>query len=320
VRVENTRGSQHVRLQHAAGFHRSTEHLLAQLVPLITAGLRFGGTVAVAVNPATEAALYATLGYPPGLVLLAHPDAPDADSGQTVAAHRARELRELISATARPITVVSEHSARLDGADGTFWTELDAALNIALAELPVTLTCFYPELPLHREVLDGALRNHPLLMVDGELRHNPDHRAPRAVLAEQPAPAPALLGPPDVELEFGTWQLHELRNTVEDALIAANCPRERAEDVVLAVNEVATNAVEHGEAGAVLMVWLGEDSREVIFEVHDSGSLADPLPGLQAPHSSNPRGRGIWIARQLCDSLHVWADDSGTHVRMRASP
>jgi anti-sigma regulatory factor (Ser/Thr protein kinase) len=318
VRVE--RRSHAVRLQHAAAFHSSTDELLDMLLPLVTAGLGSGAPVVVAVNPATEAALYDALGSPPGLILAPQPDGPDGESGQTLAARRARELRELTTATGRPISVLNEHTARLDGVDGTFWTELDAALNIALAELPVTLTCFYPELPLHREVLDGALRNHPLLMVDGELRHNPDHRAPRAVLAEQPAPAPALLGPPDVELEFGTWQLHEVRNTVEDALIAANCPRERAEDVVLAVNEVATNAVEHGEAGAVLMVWLGEDSREVIFEVHDSGSLADPLPGLQAPHSSNPRGRGIWIARQLCDSLHVWADDSGTHVRMRASP
>jgi hypothetical protein len=28
----------------------------------------------------------------------------------------------------------------------------------------------------------------------------------------------------------------------------------------------------------------------------------------------------VWIARQLCDTLHVWADRWGTHVRMQAAP
>ena len=37
-----------------------------------------------------------------------------------------------------------------------------------------------------------------------------------------------------------------------------------------------------------------------------------------APYATG--GRGLWIARQLCDLLHVWGDDAGTHVRIRALP
>ena len=55
-------------------------------------------------------------------------------------------------------------------------------------------------------------------------------------------------------------------------------------------------------------------------EVHDRGSLADPLPGLQAPHPSHPKGRGLWIARQLCDMLHIWSDADGTHVLRACGP
>ncbi|HZG91250.1 MAG TPA: ATP-binding protein [Pseudonocardia sp.] len=318
MRVENTRRDRSLRLQHVAAFFRSPADLRGQLLPMVVSALRSGSAVATAVTPATEGAIHDELGSPPGLVVLSQPDGRDAGSGQTLAGRRARELRSLTAATGRPVTMISEHAPRLDGADGTFWTELDAAFNIALAELPVTLTCFFPELPLHREVLDGARRNHPLLLVGGEHRHNPHHLGPRAVLAEQPAPAPALLGPPEVRLSFGAWQLHEVRNAVEEALLAAAVPHERAEDVVLAVNEVATNAVEHGDAKAELSIWIGADG--VTCEVTDAGSLRDPLPGLQAPHSSNPRGRGVWIARQLCDWLHVWTDGTGTHVRMRASP
>ncbi|MCO1658429.1 ATP-binding protein [Pseudonocardia humida] len=318
MRVENTRSGRWVRLQHAAAFHRSRTDLVDQVLPMVLDGLRGGTPVALSVDPATESAVQRELDGTAGLILLSRPDGPDGESGQTLAARRARELRELVSATGRPLIVINEHTSRLDGVDGTFWTELDAAFNIALAELPVTMTCFYPELPLHREILDGARRNHPLLAVRGEMAHNPHHLAPREVLAEQPAPAPVLLGPPELRLPFGAWQLHDVRSAVEDALLSANCPRERAEDVVLAVNEVATNAVEHGDARAELLIWVTDDG--VVCEIHDAGSLRDPLPGLQAPHSSNPRGRGVWIARQLCDSLHVWTDDRGTHVRMRASP
>jgi anti-sigma regulatory factor (Ser/Thr protein kinase) len=136
------------------------------------------------------------------------------------------------------------------------------------------------------------------------------------VLAEQPASAPVLLGAPDLQLRFGAWRLHEMRAKVQQALLDAGCQPDHAEDVVLAVNELATNAVEHGGHEAELCLWTGG---ELVCEVHDRGMLGDPLPGLQPPHPSHPKGRGIWIARQLCDSLHVWADAEGTHVRVRTT-
>lgn len=323
MRVENTRASATTRLRHTAGFYTSDDDLLRQLIPVVRAGLERGDPVAVSVRPTTEDHLYDRLGNQPGMILLDGPDGADTSSGQTIAARRARELREL-TATAGQVTAVTEHWSRLDGADGSFWTELDAAANVALADLPIQLTCFFPEMPLHLEILDGARRNHPTLLVDGEPRHNPTFRSPREVLAARPAPAPVLLGPPDMRLTFGAWQLNEVRETVERALITSGYGRTRAEDIVLAVNEVATNAVEHGGGEAQLCVWLGTadggTAGDLVCEIHDSGALRDPLPGLQAPHPSDPRGRGVWIARQLCDSLHIWADQAGTHVRMRAAP
>lgn len=317
MKIETTRSSRSVQLQHAAAFHSGEADLLAQLVPLVTGALERDEQVAVAARPATVEAVHDLVGSSGEVILLAQPQGPDGGSGQTVAARRALQLREITAAGGRPVTVLSEHTTRFDGVDGGYWTELDAAVNIALAELPVALTCFFPELPLHMEIVDGARRNHPLLLVDGLLRHNPDHRGPREVLQERPAPAPVLMGPPDLRLDFSAWQLHEVRWAVERALLEAGYGTARAEDVVLAVNEVATNAVEHGATEAELCVWTGGDG--VVCEVHDRGRLRDPLPGLQAPHPSDPRGRGVWIARQLCDSLHVWADATGTHVRMRAT-
>jgi anti-sigma regulatory factor (Ser/Thr protein kinase) len=319
MRIETTRSAVAVRLEHAVGYYGSDTDLLAQLVPLAVAGLERGDPVALALRPRTERALYAELGRAPGLIELSRPSGPDGPSGQTVAARWALEVRELTSATGGPIIVLSEHVSALDGADGSFWTELDAAVNVALADLPVHMTCFFPELPLHLEILDGARRNHPLLLVAGGMRHNAQHRCPRDVLAMRPAPAPALLGPPDARMTFSAWQLHEVRSAVEEALRGAGYDRTRTDDLVLAVNEVATNAVEHGAPEAELAIWTSTGGG-VVCEIHDRGVLNDPLPGLQAPHPADPRGRGVWIARQLCDSLHVWADRWGTHVRMHAGP
>jgi anti-sigma regulatory factor (Ser/Thr protein kinase) len=316
VRVETTRVATPLRLQHAVAFCASDADLLGQALPIIEGGLGRGEPVAVALRPSTERALHRVVGKPAGLIVLDRPDSPDACSGQTLAAQWARELR-VLTADAGPMTMVSEHNGRLDGVDGGFWTELDAAVNVALADVPVALTCLFPELPLHLEVIEGARRNHPLVVHDGVARHNPDHRCPRDVLAERPAPAPMLLGPPELRLRFSAWRLHDVRAAVEQVATAAGFGLSRVEDIVLAVNEVATNAVEHGRIEAELCVWLDADG--LVCEVHDAGRLVDPLPGLRAPHPGESRGRGVWIARQLCDLLHVWSDGQGTHVRLRAS-
>lgn len=317
MRIETTRGATAIRLRHAAGFYSSTEDLVSQAAPIVAAALERGEPVAVAIRRDTRRALVDAVGCSAGLIGFGLRDSVHRGSGQTTAVHRARELRALVG-DAGSVTVLSEHSDRLDGLDGGFWTELDAAMNIACADLPVSLTCFYPEVPLHLEVVRGARRNHPHLLVGGELRHNAAHRPPHEVLAERPVPAPLLLGPPDVRLRFTAWRLQEVRATVEKSLTSAGFGHDRAADVVLAVNEVATNAVEHGSLEAELYVWTGADG--VVCEVHDGGTLGDPLPGLRPPHPGEPRGRGVWIARQLCDLFHVWRDSAGTHVRVRAAP
>lgn len=315
MRIESTRVAFRTRFQHAAGFFTTTAHLVEQAVPIVQTALSRGEPVVIALRPPTERALLHAVSSATGVISFAERDSVHSGSAQTTAARRARELRGL-ARDFGTATVLSEHTPRLDGLDGSFWTELDAALNVACADAPISLTCFYPEIPLHQRILTGARRNHPLLLVDGELRHNPEHRPPHEVLAEMPPAHPPLLGPPDLRLPFRSWQLHEVRTTVERMLLAAGYDASRAEDIVLAVNEVATNAVEHGALEAELLVWTDRDG--LTCEVYSrDGVLTDPLPGLRAPRPGEDGDRGMWIARQLCDLLQVWTDQWGTHVRMR---
>ncbi|MFP5069881.1 ATP-binding protein [Pseudonocardia nantongensis] len=302
---------------HALVHADDADELVTRTMPFVAAAAEDAGArVALAVSePAAELFRAEQGGIGAGAGTLTTLTRAARGSGQTVAAWRARELRALCS-SGRPVVVVTEHDPELDGDDGGFWIELEAALNISLDGLPITQICAYPRIPLHGAIADAALANHPLRVRGQEMLPNPEHRPPAEVLARMAIAPPHLLGPPDLQLSYNTFELSRVRDAVEEAAQASRLDRVRVEDMVQAVNEVATNAVEHGSPEAGLAVWTG--SGELVCEVHDTGAITLPLIGLAPPHPSQSRGRGTWIARQLCDSLHVWRAGDGTHVRLLA--
>ena len=317
MRFESTRTALPQRFSHRAAYYTSTDHLLEVAVPMIEQALNRDTPVAVIASAPTERRLRGVLGSSAGLIHLPPTDSRLRGSGQAVITQRARELRELTD-WAGPASVLVEHHPHRPGIDPAAWVEADAATNVALAALPLTMTCLYPT-DLETEAVSAAVRwNHAeVISADGTLRENPDVRSPSDVLTMYPVLPPPRLGPPDRELTFTPWQLIDLRSAVATATEAAQLSQPRAQDFVLAVNEVASNAVEHGYGVGLLQIW--QQPGRLICEVHDSGSLREPLPGLRPPHPNSPRGRGMWIARQLCDLLHVWSDVRGTHVRLQAA-
>jgi anti-sigma regulatory factor (Ser/Thr protein kinase) len=314
MRVENTRTSLPNHFAHRAAVYRSDRELLEIAVPIVRRALSRDVPVAVMSSPHTDSRLREVLGGSAGLIHLPPPDPLLRRSGQAVVTHRARELRELTD-WAGAVEVIAEHHPDRPGVAAGAWVEAEAAMNVALATLPITMTCLYPA--EHGEEAADAVRwNHPTLLdADGALRDNAEVRSPAEVLAMRPAPAPDQLGLPHREMSFNPWQLVELRRAITDAATDADLDPDRTLDFVLAVNEVASNAVEHGYGVGELRIWRQGD--ELICEVHNAGPLEEPLPGLRPPHPNSARGRGVWIARQLCDLLHVWADENGTHVRLQ---
>jgi anti-sigma regulatory factor (Ser/Thr protein kinase) len=84
-----------------------------------------------------------------------------------------------------------------------------------------------------------------------------------------------------------------------------------AHDIVLAVDEACTNAIEHaytGTAGSIdISVALADN--EITVRVADSGAW-------QEPQEKRSRGRGLRIIQALSDRLELDRSASGTTVRM----
>ncbi len=88
----------------------------------------------------------------------------------------------------------------------------------------------------------------------------------------------------------------------------------RANDLVLAVSEVAANTLRHTRAPGTLAMWHDQD--EVVCEIHDEGTISDPLAGQRKPPPGASGGHGLWLVRQVCDLVELTSDGNGTTVRM----
>jgi anti-sigma regulatory factor (Ser/Thr protein kinase) len=108
-----------------------------------------------------------------------------------------------------------------------------------------------------------------------------------------------------------------LRRAVRDCL--REVPGEAAEEVLLALNEAATNAILHGSRGGQPV--------EVTVRVEDDwieASVLDhgPARPVAAPSGGGAdryraRGRGLWILRRLVDELRLERVNRGTRVTLR---
>jgi hypothetical protein len=63
-----------------------------------------------------------------------------------------------------------------------------------------------------------------------------------------------------------------------------------------------------------LTVW--HDGNEIVCEIRDGGTIADPLVGTRRPAPDALGGHGLWLVRQVCDLVELNSDANGTTVRM----
>ncbi len=113
-------------------------------------------------------------------------------------------------------------------------------------------------------------------------------------------------------------EIARVRADVGALAVRAGFP-ERANDLVLALDEVIANAQEHGRAPISVEAWV--DGR-IVVEVSDVGGGFD-RSRVWSGHPPTPfgqRGRGLWITRQLTDAVSIESGGRGTIVRIELSP
>jgi anti-sigma regulatory factor (Ser/Thr protein kinase) len=113
---------------------------------------------------------------------------------------------------------------------------------------------------------------------------------------------------------FTTADLGTIRALVRRAALAADLSPARAEDLVLAVNELAVNAILYAGGAGTVTVRAVPDGLAV--EVCDQG------PGLPAGFSTElpapdaTGGRGLWLVHRLCQQVRFTNGVQGNTVSL----
>jgi anti-sigma regulatory factor (Ser/Thr protein kinase) len=195
----------------------------------------------------------------------------------------------------------------------------EALINIALVEHGATILCPYDRSGLDAATLAQTRQAHPVLVEGGRREISADYRDPRAVadasLRGLPEP-PEWWG--DMRVFSSLTELRALRLFVRGLALRAGLPAHRVSDLCLAVNEVATNTLEHTHASGVLSIWQDPDADSLICEISDSGQLHDRLVGRMPPGEGESHGRGLLLVNSLCDLVEIPTGQigAGTTVRL----
>jgi anti-sigma regulatory factor (Ser/Thr protein kinase) len=111
---------------------------------------------------------------------------------------------------------------------------------------------------------------------------------------------------PALDQVFDGDSLYALRAAVAAHGSQAGLSEARTRDLVLAVHELAANAVRHGAGQGRLRLWAAQDV--VRCEVTDEGTPGEP----DAARWQAEPGHGLWLVRRIADSASVQSGASGT--------
>jgi anti-sigma regulatory factor (Ser/Thr protein kinase) len=197
------------------------------------------------------------------------------------------------------------------------WARHESVVNVAFASLPVTLICPYDAQALPQDVLNHARDTHPEIVSAAGVTPSSSYEDPRDFCERLDSTVEVQSREPSMEMMFGLGDLQAVRRLVGSFAINAGLSGARTEEIVLAVNEIATNALLHGQPPATVRAWNADE--EIILEVVDAGEgIPDALAGQLPPPAQGLGGRGLWLTRLLCDAVEI-CNAGGCTVTVHAS-
>jgi anti-sigma regulatory factor (Ser/Thr protein kinase) len=300
------RGFRHEVILHGDG----ADGFVRQTMPLIEAALDRDGPVLIAVGEDRIARLKEALGRRAADVRFADMRLLGANPARIIPAWR-EFLTDRSGATGEPLGIgepvwPGRSEAELDEC----WRH-EALLNLAFgAGRAWRLLCPYDLDGLEDHVIEAAHVCHPHVLGAGGSYSSDSYRCDArpfdGTLTEPPAGAEAV--------GFSEGDLAALRIRLTSWARLEGLDAERTGELVLAVDEIATNSIRHGGGSGQLRIWRAHDS--LICEIRDGGEMRDPLLGRSRPGSEAVCGRGMWIVNQLCDLVQVRSSQAGSQIRL----
>lgn len=297
--------------RHEAILYAGGDDFVDRIVPFVAQGISAGEPTLIMTSAAKLGALRSRLGGDgAGLVEFQDMEIVGANPARIIpawdlfatrrsdtGATRFRGVGEPIWAGRSPVELAECH-----------WHE--ALINRAFAHvLGFWLVCPYDVNSLDSSVVRDAHATHPV--IGGEAEPSGGGGAPLAPLAT-PLPPPSATFH---EVQFDRGSLAALRRIVATAGARAGISSRRVDDLVVAVNEVATNSVTHAGGHGTAKLWRDDDA--LVCEIRDMGVITDPLADRTRPGSNPMDARGLWMANRLCDLVQLRSSEEGSVVRLR---
>lgn len=190
----------------------------------------------------------------------------------------------------------------------------EALINAVFDGEDAAILCPYDVARLHPDAVDDAYRTHPIMQEGTAVWDSPAYTDPiqTAAAFDLPLPAP----PPDAAVyRFdGLWALPALRAFVSDEAVAAGLGEGRLPELLLVVNELATNTGEYTDGGGTVRLWA--EHGVLVCQVDDGGRLADPLAGRVPPPDEATHGRGLIVVHEFADLVRIHRHERGTSIRV----
>jgi len=299
-------------LAHQAFTYSNTGDFLSAMVPFIREGLEVEDAVLAVTSQANIAALRDELGadgaaveFRDSLDWYRQPYQALTAYGRYVEQHATSGIVRIIG---EPVWEGRSPASVRE------WTRYESALNVAFAAAPAWIVCPYSVNTLPEQIVAHALRTHPEVVDARGPRSSASYVEPATLfdsLANRAAP------PPDAPVvTLHVEDLSDARHLAARWAQDAGLEHERLHDWTLAIGELITNGAKHGREPVRLRLW--RDREGLVAEAHDNGNgLSDPLAGCIPTVSDSRSGRGLWIVRQLADSLDFCRHGDGFAVRMR---
>ncbi|MEU6409963.1 sensor histidine kinase [Microbispora sp. NPDC046933] len=189
----------------------------------------------------------------------------------------------------------------------------EALINEVFAKADAAILCPYDTVGLGAEAIRDAHRTHPVMQDRNGVRTSTAYAAPLETAAAFDPPLPA---PPPHAAVFrftGLRALPALRAFASAQGDTAGLDRRRLAEMLIAVNELATNTGEHGDGHGTLTLWA--DHGTLVCQLDDGGRL-DPLAGRVPPPDHATHGRGLLVVNEFADLVRIHRHERGTSIRI----